>query len=281
VSNHCTPSVGTASGPDALQNLPPPANTYAKAWRVVSYATWSHRHIQVHWVCGDAIDRADRTPKLSTDDANTGAIVVGDFRDVEGLDFLIARVGHLLRRWKIGPQLEAMHASGLVALGHFLMDDSAARCHPLDVSGRDCAAVAEAVVVLHGSGEDIRDGLDSAVRVPGEAGQVIIWNIVAEIVEKQERVEIGCVAEAECAAEVHACAFEGWLGFDEPFYRANGHGCTSCIIDNVSIVALSPHDAYPCRTDKPHNSPSAPEVGGASFPSLASAVTLTQNDDFT
>src|SRR3984957_20727437 len=31
VSSHPTPSVGTASGPEALQNFPPPANTYAKA----------------------------------------------------------------------------------------------------------------------------------------------------------------------------------------------------------------------------------------------------------
>src|SRR5579863_8243818 len=36
VSAHPTPSVGTASGPDALQNFPDPAKTYAKAWRVVS-----------------------------------------------------------------------------------------------------------------------------------------------------------------------------------------------------------------------------------------------------
>jgi hypothetical protein len=31
VSSQPTPSVGTASGPDALQNFPPPANTYANA----------------------------------------------------------------------------------------------------------------------------------------------------------------------------------------------------------------------------------------------------------
>src|SRR6202023_597299 len=36
VSSQPTPSVGTASGPDALQNFPPPANTYANAQRVVS-----------------------------------------------------------------------------------------------------------------------------------------------------------------------------------------------------------------------------------------------------
>src|SRR5271166_557548 len=36
VSNHLIASVGTASGPDALQNFPPPPKTYANAWRVVS-----------------------------------------------------------------------------------------------------------------------------------------------------------------------------------------------------------------------------------------------------
>src|SRR5207302_2162907 len=36
VSAHFTASVGTAKGPDALQNFPLPAKTYAKACRVVS-----------------------------------------------------------------------------------------------------------------------------------------------------------------------------------------------------------------------------------------------------
>src|ERR1035441_2567014 len=36
VSAHPTASVGTASGPEALQNLPSPKKTYAKAWRLVS-----------------------------------------------------------------------------------------------------------------------------------------------------------------------------------------------------------------------------------------------------
>src|SRR3954469_18711102 len=35
VSAHPTLSVGTANGPEALQNLPSPAKTYANAWRVV------------------------------------------------------------------------------------------------------------------------------------------------------------------------------------------------------------------------------------------------------
>jgi hypothetical protein len=36
VSAHSTASVGTASGPEALQSFPDPANTYTNAWRVVS-----------------------------------------------------------------------------------------------------------------------------------------------------------------------------------------------------------------------------------------------------
>jgi len=38
VSADLMASVGAASGPEALQNFPDPAKTWAKAWRVVSTA---------------------------------------------------------------------------------------------------------------------------------------------------------------------------------------------------------------------------------------------------
>ena len=47
-----------------------------------------------------------------------------------------------------------------------------------------------------------------AVRMPGKAGQVVLRDVVAEVVEEQERIEVGRVAEAERAAQVHAGAFE-------------------------------------------------------------------------
>ena len=108
-----------------------------------------------------------------------------------------------------------MHAAGVVALGHFLVDDAAAGRHPLDVAGGDGAVVAHAVAVLHGAGEDVGDGFDAAMGMPGEAGQVIGGDIVAEIVEEKKGIEVGGVAEAERAAQVHARAFECGLGFDE------------------------------------------------------------------
>jgi hypothetical protein len=73
------------------------------------------------------------------------------------------------------------------------------RGHPLDVAGRDGAAVPHAVAMLHGPGQHVGDRLDPAVRMPGKARQVILRNVVAEIVEQQERIEVGRVAEAERA----------------------------------------------------------------------------------
>ena len=116
-----------------------------------------------------------------------------------------------------------MHAAGLVALGHFLVDDAAAGGHPLDVAGGDGAAVAHAVAVLDGAGKNVGDGLDAAVRMPWEAGEIILGNVVAEVVEQQEGIEIGSVAEAKRAAEMHAGAFDRRLGFDQSLDGPNGH----------------------------------------------------------
>ena len=161
--------------------------------------------------------------KLAADDAHLRAVVVRDIGNVGRLHFLITRRGHLERGRQIGPQLEAVHAARGIALGHLLMDDAAAGGHPLDVAGGDGAVVAHAVAMFDGSGEHVGDGLDAAVRMPGEAGQIVGGHVVAEIVEQQERIEIGGVAETERAAQMHAGAFQRGFGFDETFDWANRH----------------------------------------------------------
>src|ERR1022692_1127351 len=118
-----------------------------------------------------------------------------------------------------------MHLGQWVSLGHLLVDDPPARRHPLDVAGADGTAVPHAVAVLDGSGEDVCDGFDAAVRVPREAGQVIARNVVAEIVQQEEWVEVGGVAEAERAAQMDACALECRLGLDQALDWSNGHNC--------------------------------------------------------
>ena len=151
------------------------------------------------------------------------AVVFGDLGDFQRLDFLIARRGHFERRRQVGPQLEPVHAAQRIAFGHFLVDDAPARRHPLEVAGADGAAVAHAVAVLDGAGQDVGDGFDAAMRMPREAGEVIVRNVVAEIIEQEEGIEVGGVAEAERAAQMHAGAFEGGLGLDQAFDGSDGH----------------------------------------------------------
>ena len=181
------------------------------------------RHIEVDRVGRDPVHGALRPPEAPADDANVGAVVVGDRGNLGRLHLLIAGRRHLQRRRQVRPQLEPVHPAGRVALGHLLVDDAAAGRHPLDVAGVDGAAVPHAVAVLDGPREDVRDRLDAAVGVPGEAGQVILGDVVAEVVEQQERVEVRGVPEAERAAKMHARAFEGRLGLDEPFDGSDGH----------------------------------------------------------
>ena len=156
-----------------------------------------------------------------------GTVVVGDFWNFGGLDFLVAGRGHLEGGGEIGPELEAVHAASVVALGHFLVNDAAAGGHPLHVAGGDGALIAHAVAVFDGAGEDVSDGLDAAMRVPGEAGEVVLRDIVAEVVKEKEGIEIFGVAEAEGTAEVHAGALAGGLGFDDALDGADGHGGAS------------------------------------------------------
>ncbi len=128
------------------------------------------------------------------------AIIVGDLRDIQRFHFLVARRSHLERRREIGPQLKSMHAPSLVAFRHLLVDDAAACRHPLHVAGCDGAAVSHAVTVFHRSRQNVRDGLDAAVRMPRKARQIILRNIIAEVIQQEERVEFLGVSEAECAA---------------------------------------------------------------------------------
>src|ERR1700722_16364470 len=90
-----------------------------------------------------------------------------------------------------------MHAARWFALGHFLMDDAAARRHPLHIAGSDGATITDAVGVIHGSRQDVGDGLDPAMRMPGKSREVIFGHVVAEIIEQEERIEVRRIAKAK------------------------------------------------------------------------------------
>ena len=179
--------------------------------------------VEVNRVRRDAFDGTAFAPKTAADEAGLGAVVIGDFGDLGGLEFLISGGGHLEGGREVRPQLEPVHLADGVALGHLLVDDAAAGGHPLDVAGADGAAIAEAVGVFDGAGEDVSDGLDAAVRVPRETGKVIVRDVVAKIVQEQEGVEVGGVAKTERAPQMDACAFKCGFGLAEPFDGSDGH----------------------------------------------------------
>src|SRR5271155_164457 len=104
-----------------------------------------------------------------------------------------------------------MHPSNRIALGHLLMDDPAPGRHPLHIARANRAAVSHAVAVLHRSGEDIRDRLDTAMRMPWKSRQIIRRNIVAEVIQQQKRIEVGCVAETKSPPQMHARTLACWL----------------------------------------------------------------------
>src|SRR5438874_12936871 len=97
-----------------------------------------------------------------------------------------------------------MHPALRVALGHLLMEDAAARRHPLHVAGGHLALIAQAVTVLDRSSKHIRDRLDPAMRMPGESCEVVFRMIVAKVVQQQEWIEFFRFAEAENALQLHA-----------------------------------------------------------------------------
>ena len=117
-----------------------------------------------------------------------------------------------------------MHPACLVAFGHLLVNDSAACRHPLHVARGDGATVAHAVAVLDCAGKNVGDGLDATMRMPGKAGEIVLWDVIAEVVEQQEWVEVGGVAKAEGAAKMHSSAFERGLGLNEPLDGSDRHG---------------------------------------------------------
>jgi hypothetical protein len=78
--------------------------------------------------------------------------------------------------------------------------------------------------MLHLAFEHIGDGLDAAMGMPGEALDVVLGDVAAEIIEQQERVGHRRIVETEGALKMHTGTFEvrhgGGLVTDWP----DGHG---------------------------------------------------------
>ena len=168
-------------------------------------------------------DRARASPEFPADYAHVRPVVIRDGWDVAGGDVLVARRGHLQRRGQVRPQLEAVHPPLRIPLRHLLVDDAAARGHPLHVAGAQRAGVAEAVAVRDFAGEHVGDRLDAAMRMPRKSVEEIRRTIVPEIVEQQERIELGGIAEPESTVQLDACPLHGRGRLGNALDGSDGH----------------------------------------------------------
>ena len=73
------------------------------------------------------------------------------------------------------------------------------------------------------AGEDVCDGLDAAMRVPWEAGAIVVRVLVAKVVEEQKRIELVRLAEPERALQLHARAFDVRLGMVDALHGPDRH----------------------------------------------------------
>jgi hypothetical protein len=117
-----------------------------------------------------------------------------------------------------------MHAPPRIALRHLLMENSTSRRHPLNIARSKLAAVPQAIAMLDRSGEDVGDGFDAAMWMPGKAGKVVFGTIVPKVIQQEERIEVSGFAEAEGAVQLDSRPFSRGLGLSDALHRANGHG---------------------------------------------------------
>ncbi len=86
--------------------------------------------------------------------------------------------------------------------------------------------MAEVILVAHVAVDHVGDGLEPAVRVRREAGDVVLRVVGAELVEQQKGIEPQCRGRAERTAQAHAGAIRGLGAEDDLVDDAGVHGRT-------------------------------------------------------
>src|SRR5579862_664391 len=115
------------------------------------------------------------------------------------------------------------------------------------------------------------------MRVPRKAGEIIFGNVVAKVIEQEERVEVRGVAEAEGATEMNTGALHSWFGGYKSFYGAYRHSLAP--LSRVRRIACALKAGTACRA------PTGPAASGVSVDGYGCALyqmrvvaTQKQND---
>ncbi|MNN23309.1 hypothetical protein D3C81_1367020 [compost metagenome] len=145
-------------------------------------------HVEIERLGYRARHRAGHAVAGAGQYANRAAMVQCHRRNLGRGHVAVPRRGHLVRGRQVQPELEAFHAA-VFLLGHFRVHHAGAGHHPLGAAVLQQPFVAGAVAMAHAASQHVGDGLETAVRVIGEAADVVILAVGAEGIEHQERVQ--------------------------------------------------------------------------------------------
>ena len=97
----------------------------------------------------------------------------------------------------------------MLLLGNLGVDHAAAGDHPLHAAVAQQAFVPRIVSVAHAAGEHVGHGLEAAMRMVWEAGDVVVRIVAAECVQHQEGIEAALQLAGQHAGQRHARAVRG------------------------------------------------------------------------
>ena len=103
------------------------------------------------------------------------------------------------------------------------MDNAGTCCHPLHIPVREDTAIAQRICVLDLTFQDIGDGFNAAMGMPGKALCIFLRVIIAKIIHHQKRIKIRRLAKAENTVQMHPRPFHCWSGFICEFDRTDRH----------------------------------------------------------
>jgi hypothetical protein len=127
------------------------------------------------------------------------------------------RFCHFESGGKIYPQLKANHFV-FMGLGHLLMHNPAAGCHPLNIAIGYTTGIADAVFMVHMTADHVGYRFNSAVRMHGKALHVIRRILGSEMIEQQKGIDMIQLAGRDTSNESHPGTFHDRPGLNDLGY---------------------------------------------------------------
>src|SRR5438094_9949771 len=85
---------------------------------------WRHGHIEVDWVGGYPFHGTLLSPEIPTNDSRARAVILGDLRDFDSHNLLVALSAYLSISRLVCPIIKTMHSHQIIHIAHLLVNDA-------------------------------------------------------------------------------------------------------------------------------------------------------------